>query len=53
MTPKGALERLLAKDQVIVLCAVTAVTITAGLYTVLGVGMPMSAVEMTPCGTKS
>ncbi|HSF92781.1 MAG TPA: DUF2182 domain-containing protein [Paracoccaceae bacterium] len=47
MTPKGALERLLAKDQVIVLCAVTAVTITAGLYTVLGVGMPMSAVEMT------
>ncbi len=47
MTRKGVLERLLAKDQVIVLCAVTAVTLAAGLYTVLGVGMPMSAVEMT------
>ena len=47
MIRKGVLERLLAKDQVIVLCAVTAVTLAAGLYTVLGVGMPMSALEMT------
>lgn len=47
MTPTGALERLLAKDQVIVLCAVTAVTLSAGVYTVLGTGMPMSALEMT------
>ena len=47
MTRKGILERILAKDQVIVLCAVTTVTLAAGLYTVLGVGMPMSAVEMT------
>ena len=47
MTPQGVLEQLLAKDRVIVLCAVTAVTLVAGLYTVLGVGMPMSAIEMT------
>lgn len=47
MTSTGALERLLAKDHVIVLCAVTAVTVSAGLYTVLGTGMPMSALKMT------
>ena len=47
MNPKGVIDRLLAKDRVIVLCAVTAVTLIAGLYTLWGVGMEMSALEMT------
>jgi len=46
MSPTGALERLLAKDKVIVFCAITTVTLCAGLYTVLGIGMQMSALEM-------
>jgi predicted metal-binding membrane protein len=47
MSQKGAIDRLLAKDQVVVLCAVTAVTLVATLYTIFGVGMQMSAIEMT------
>ncbi len=47
MSEKATLDRLLAKDSVIVLCAVAAVTLIAGLYTVLGVGMQMSAITMT------
>lgn len=47
MNSKGAIDRFLAKDQVIVLCAVTTVTMISALYTIFGVGMQMSALEMT------
>lgn len=41
------IERLARHDQLIVLAAVSLVVVLAGLYTVLGVGMKMSALDMT------
>ncbi|KIC34944.1 DUF2182 domain-containing protein [Leisingera sp. ANG-M7] len=43
----GAAERLARNDQLVVLGAVAFVVLLSGLYTVFGVGMNMSAVEMT------
>ncbi len=43
----GAVERLLRRDQLIVACAAGLLVLLAGLYTVFGVGMDMTAVEMT------
>ncbi|MCA0873917.1 DUF2182 domain-containing protein [Seohaeicola saemankumensis] len=43
----GAVERLAARDVWIVAGATSFIVIVAGLYTVLGVGMNMSALQMT------
>lgn len=43
----GTIERVLRKDKLIVLAAVSVIILLAGIYTVLGVGMDMSAHEMT------
>ncbi len=40
-------ERLVRRDRMIVLAAVAAIVLLAGIYTVLGVGMNMSALDMT------
>lgn len=45
--PARPVERLLRHDALIVLGGVTFVVILAAWYTIAGVGMPMSAVEMT------
>lgn len=51
MSPKdtlpGPVERLLRRDQFIVLAAVAVIVALTGLYTVMGVGMDMSALDMT------
>lgn len=49
----GIAERLAKKDQFIVIGAVVVTIIIAGIYTVMGVGMNMSAVEMTLMGDSS
>ena len=41
------MERVIRAHRTIVLCAVAAVVLLAALYTVFGVGMPMTAVDMT------
>lgn len=43
----GVIERLLQRDRAVVFCALGGVTLLAGIYTVFGVGMDMSAIEMT------
>lgn len=43
----GIAERLAKKDQIIVISAVAITILIAGIYTVMGVGMNMSAIEMT------
>ena len=43
----GFIERVLRHDRAIVLFAVALITALAGIYTFLGVGMTMSALEMT------
>ncbi|NVO54479.1 DUF2182 domain-containing protein [Rhodobacteraceae bacterium B1Z28] len=43
----GAVERILRKDKVIVLGCVVLLVLGAGWYTIAGIGMTMSAVEMT------
>lgn len=43
----GVIERLLQRDRVIVFCALGGVTLLAAIYTIFGVGMTMSAIEMT------
>lgn len=43
----GVIERLLQRDRAVVFCALGGVTLLAGIYTLLGVGMSMSAIEMT------
>lgn len=43
----GVIERLLHRDRAIVFCALGGVTLLAALYTMFGVGMTMSAIEMT------
>jgi predicted metal-binding membrane protein len=40
-------ERLLRRDREIVVAAIMALCVLAGLYTVFGIGMKMSALEMT------
>lgn len=49
MTPAAetALERTLKRDRLIVMAGLSVVVILAALYTVLGVGMSMSALTMT------
>ena len=46
-TNQGAIERIVRNDKTIVLGAVAGVVILACIYTVFGVGMNMSAYEMT------
>ena len=43
----GPVERVLVRDTWIVAGAVSLIVLLAGLYTALGVGMSMSALEMT------
>lgn len=43
----GVIERLLQRDRTIVFCALGGVTLLAAIYTMFGVGMTMSAIEMT------
>ncbi len=43
----GTAERLARNDQLVVLGAVALVVLLSGLYTVFGIGMDMTAVEMT------
>jgi predicted metal-binding membrane protein len=43
----GLTERLLRHDRAIVLLAIAGVVAAAAAYTVLGIGMPMSAIQMT------
>lgn len=42
-----AVERLLRREQAIVVAAVSLLIVLAGLYTVFGIGMNMTALEMT------
>ncbi|NDW53918.1 DUF2182 domain-containing protein [Aliiroseovarius sp. PrR006] len=43
----GAIERLLGADRAIVLSAVALIVLFSAVYTVLGIGMQMSAIDMT------
>jgi predicted metal-binding membrane protein len=45
--PSGATERLLRRDRAVVLSAIAVLFALAGLYTIFGVGMNMTALEMT------
>jgi predicted metal-binding membrane protein len=45
--PGGAVESLLRRDGLIVAGALSVLFLFAGLYTVMGLGMDMSAIEMT------
>ena len=47
MNEPTGIEQLLARDRLIVSGAMLAVFLIAAVYTVMGVGMSMSAVEMT------
>lgn len=47
MADGGVAERLLKRDRTVVLAAIVGIVAIAALYTVLGIGMPMSAIEMT------
>lgn len=47
MADAPATERLLRRDRAIVVAAIAAAVMLAGVYTILGVGMGMSAWEMT------
>ena len=47
MNERTGIEQLLARDRLIVSGAMLAVFLIAAVYTVMGVGMSMSAVEMT------
>lgn len=41
------IEQLLLKDRLIISTAMAGIFLIAAIYTLLGVGMPMSALEMT------
>lgn len=43
----GTIERILRKDKFVVSSAVSVIVLLTGVYTVMGVGMDMSALEMT------
>lgn len=47
MSESGITERVLRRDRSIVLAAIATIFLVAAAYTIAGVGMPMSAVEMT------
>jgi predicted metal-binding membrane protein len=47
MAEAPATERLLRRDRSIVVAAIAAMVLLAGVYTLLGIGMGMSAWEMT------
>lgn len=46
-TDTGVVERLIRNDRMIVILSVAAIVILAGIYTVFGVGISMSALDMT------
>ena len=48
-----SIEALLQKDKLVTVAAIAVLTAIAGIYTVFGVGMKMSAIEMTPGLTQS
>lgn len=50
MTDTGLAERLLRRDRMIVAMLLLVLFVLAGLYTLFGVGMEMSAIEMTGMG---
>ena len=52
MSDSGTVEVLLRRDRAIVIAAVVAMFAIAALYTVFGVGMKMSALEMTVMASK-
>ena len=47
MSGKPVIEQLLLQDRVITGSAIGLILLIAVIYTILGVGMPMSAVQMT------
>lgn len=47
MTGKGLAERLLQRDRVLLISLIGILFLLTALYTVLGIGMPMSALKMT------
>ena len=47
MLEKPKLSTVLAKDNLIVYLSIFLIVIITGLYTIFGIGMPMSAIEMT------
>ncbi len=47
MNSSGATERLLRRDRAVVIALISVLFLLAGLYTVFGVGMNMTAVQMT------
>ena len=47
MNERTGIERLLARDRLIISVAMLAIFLIAAVYTVMGVGMSMSSVEMT------
>ncbi|WP_138473114.1 DUF2182 domain-containing protein [Poseidonocella sp. HB161398] len=50
MTELSAVERLLCRDRVLLVSAMGVLFLLAGLYTILGIGMEMSSLEMTATG---
>ena len=50
MSESGITDRLLRRDRSIVLAAIATIFLIAAAYTIAGVGMKMSAVEMTAMG---
>lgn len=47
MTETSRIEQLLLKDRLILSVAMVGIFLIAAIYTLFGVGMPMSAFEMT------
>ena len=47
MTQQSGIEQLIARDRLIVSVAMLVIFLIAAVYTVMGVGMSMSSVEMT------
>ncbi len=53
MADLGLAERLLRRDRAVVLASMAIIFGITGIYTVLGLGMPMSAIEMTSMTTRA
>jgi predicted metal-binding membrane protein len=47
MSERSEIEQILAKDRLLISVAMFAIFLLAAVYTLMGIGMPMSAVEMT------
>ena len=47
MSERSEIEQILAKDRLLISMAMFAIFLLAAVYTLMGIGMPMSAVEMT------